>query len=335
MRLLFIGGTGNISAACSKLVLERGHELFVLNRGQRARGLPGAHELIADIEDEAAVARVLSGLSFDSVTNFIAFTRADIERDLRLFAGRTAQYVFVSSATVYQKPPISPHITELTPLDNPFSDYARNKIACEERLLLAFRNAAFPVTIVRPSHTYDTVIPLPLASWREWTLVDRMLRGEPIVVHGDGTSLWTLTHAEDFALGFAGLLGNPAAIGEAFHLTSDELLTWDAIHHAVAAAAGTRAQIVHMASEDIAAAFPEYAGSLLGDKAHSMIFDNSKIRRVVPEFQPKIRFADGIRRTIGWFAADPARRVVSSESNAKIERLLACHDLQRAALTPG
>jgi nucleoside-diphosphate-sugar epimerase len=332
MRVLFIGGTGNISAACSRLVLERGHELFVLNRGQRAATLPGARVLNADMNDEAAVAKVLSGLSFDAVANFIAFAPADIERDLRLFAERTGQYLFVSSATVYQKPHASPHITEATPLANPFSDYARGKIACEERLLAASSSAGFPVTIVRPSLTYDTVIPLPLASWQEWTLVDRMRRGERIVVHGDGTSLWTITHADDFALGFVGLLGNRHALGEAFHLTSDELLTWDAIHQAVAEAAGTHAEIVHMATEDIVAALPEYAGSLLGDKAHSAIFDNSKIRRLVPEFKPTIVFADGIRRTVAWFLADAARRVVSSASNAKVERLLALHDQRRAAL---
>jgi nucleoside-diphosphate-sugar epimerase len=333
MRVLFIGGTGNISAACSRLVLERGHELFVLNRGQRPLALPGARVLSADVQDEAAVARVLSGLSFDSVANFIAFTPADIERDLRLFAERTGQYLFVSSTTVYQKPPPSPHITEATPLVNPFSAYARGKIACEERSMLAFRSAGFPVTIVRPSLTYDTVIPLPFASWREWTLVDRMLRGQRIVVHGDGSSLWTITHAEDFAVGFVGLLGNRAAIGEAFHVTSDELLTWDAIYQAIAHAAGTRAQIVHMASDDIVAALPEYAATLLGDKAHSVIFDNSKIRRLVPEFRPTIRFAHGIERTIAWFLADAARRIVSNESNAKIERLLAIHDQQRATPT--
>ncbi|HEY2405364.1 MAG TPA: SDR family oxidoreductase [Polyangiaceae bacterium] len=334
MRVLFIGGTGNISASCSRLVLERGHELYLLNRGRRAAELPGARLLNADVNDEAAAAKVLFGLSFDAVANFIAFTQQDVERDLRLFADRTRQYLFVSSASAYQKPPASPHITESTPLVNPFWDYSRNKIACEERLLTAYRDTGFPVTIVRPSLTYDTVIPLPFASWQEWTLVDRMLRGERIVVHGDGTSLWTITHAQDFAVGFAGLLGNPQALGHAFHITSDELLTWDAIHQAVAQAAGTRAKIVHMASEDIVAVLPEYAGTLLGDKAHSAIFDNAKIRRFVPEFEPRIRFADGIRRTIAWFLAGDTRRVVSAESNAKLQRLLAVHDTRRADLIP-
>ncbi len=335
MRILFIGGTGNISTACSRLALARGHELYVLNRGQRAVVLEGARVLSADIKDEAATARVLVGLSFDAVANFIAFEPEDVERDIRLFAERTRQYVFVSSASAYQKPPLSPHITESTPLANPFSDYARGKIACEERLLGAYRSAGFPITIVRPSLTYDTVIPLPFASWQEWTLVDRMLRGERIVVHGDGSSLWTITHAEDFAVGFLGLLGNPRALGEAFHATSDELLTWDAIYQAVAEAAGTRANIVHMASDDIVAAFPELTRTLLGDKAHSAIFDNSKIRRFVPEFNPTIRFADGIGRTIAWFLADASRRVVSADNDAKIARLLAIHDQQRAALALG
>lgn len=334
MRILFIGGTGNISSACSRLALERGHELFVLNRGLRS-AVTGARVLNADINDEAATAAVLAGLSFDAVANFIAFTREDVERDLRLFAGRTGQYVFVSSASAYQKPPASPRITEATPLVNPFWAYARDKIACEEHLLAAFRSTGFPATIVRPSLTYDTVIPLPFASWREWTLVDRMRRGERIVVHGDGSSVWTITHAQDLAVGFLGLLGEPQALGEAFHLTTDELLTWDAIHQAVAEAAGAHANIVHMASEDIVAAFPEYTGTLLGDKAYSAIFDNSKIRRLVPEFAPSIRFADGIRRTIDWFLADASRRVVSSESDAKISRLLALHDRRRAELTRG
>jgi nucleoside-diphosphate-sugar epimerase len=267
------------------------------------------------------------------VVNFIAFEPGDVERDIRLFSERTAQYVFVSSASAYQKPPKSPHVTESTPLENPFSPYARGKIACEERLLAAFGSAGFPVTIVRPSLTYDTVIPLPLASWQEFTLVERMRRGERVVVHGDGSSLWTITHADDFAVGLLGLLGKPQTLGEAFHATSDELLTWDAIYQAVAEAAGARANIVHMASDDIVAAFPEFTRTLLGDKAHSAIFDNSKIRRLVPEFQPTIRFADGIRRTIAWFLADATRCVVSSENDAKIQRLLAIHDRQRADLT--
>jgi nucleoside-diphosphate-sugar epimerase len=332
MRVLFIGGTGNLSAPCSRRALAEGIQLTLLNRGRRADDIPGAETLVADLQDEAAVARALGERTFDAVANFIAFDVPDVERDLRLFAGRCGQYLFVSSASCYRKPWLRPIAEDQTPLYNPFWDYSQRKIRCEERLGRA-RADGSPVgaiTIVRPSLTYDTVIPLPLASWTQWTAVDRMIRGAPIVVPGDGCSPWTVTHGDDFAVGLVGLLGNPAAFGQAFHITGDQLLTWDEIHHLVGAAVGVEPRIVHMASEDIAALAPERAGSLLGDKAHAMVFDNTKIKRAVPEFQQGIPFADGIRRTVAWFRADARRQVIDPTGDALIERLLAAHRALRS-----
>jgi nucleoside-diphosphate-sugar epimerase len=324
MRVLFIGGTGNISGACSRLALARGIELHLLNRGQRPP-LAGARSLVADLHDEAAVGRALGNLSFDAVVNFIAFDAPDVERDLRLFAGRTAQYVFVSSAACYRKPCLRP-VTEDVPLDNPISPYASRKIACERRLA----GGPLPTTIVRPSLTYDPFIPLPLASGTQWTLVDRMLRRRPIVVHGDGCVPWTVTHADDFAVGLVGLLGNRAALGQAFHITGDEVLTWDQIHRLVGAAVGVDPVLVHMASEDIAALIPERAASLLGDKAHAMVFDNAKIKAAVPDFGQRIPFAEGIARTVAWFQADPNRMVIDTRADHQIDRLLAARAAIRA-----
>jgi nucleoside-diphosphate-sugar epimerase len=337
MRVLFIGGTGNISTACSQLALDRGMELHLLNRARRPVQLRGARVLTADINDERAVAGALAGGTFDVVVNFIAFAPTDIERDLRLFSGRCGQYLFVSSASCYRKPCLRP-ITEDVPLENPVSPYSLRKIACERRLALATAERApgLSWTIVRPSLTYDSAIPLPLAGGAPWTLVDRMLRGRPVVVHGDGCVPFTVTHSADFAVGLVGLLGNPAAIGESFHITGDEVLTWDEIHRLVGAAAGAEPSIVHMASEDIATLLPERAASLLGDKAHALVFDNSKIKAAVPDFAQRIPFAEGIRRTIAWFRADPARMVVSEAVEAEIERLLSAREaLRRAGAPPG
>jgi nucleoside-diphosphate-sugar epimerase len=319
MRVLFIGGTGNISGACSRLAVERGIELWLLNRGQRGDTVPGARTIIADVRDEEAARAALGSRRFDVVVDFIAFEVADVERDLRLFAGRCDQYVFISSASCYRKPCLRP-VTEEVPLDNPLSEYARRKIACEQRLA----RAELPVTVVRPSLTYDPFIPLPIAAGTQWTAVDRLLRGQPLVVHGDGCVPWTVTHAEDVAVGLVGLLGNPAALGTSFHITGDEVLTWDQIHQLVAAAAGAPAPtLLHMASEEIAAMLPARAASLLGDKCHPMIFDNSKIKSAVPDFRQRIPFAEGIRRTIAWFRADPSRQVITPEGEAEIDRLLA------------
>jgi len=332
MRVLFIGGTGNLSAPCSRRALAEGVQLTLLNRGRRSADLPGAETLVADLRDEAAVARALGDRTFDAVANFIAFDVADVERDLRLLAGRCAQYLFVSTASCYRKPWLRPITEHETPLDNPHWDYSQRKIRCEELLgrVQADGSPVGAITVVRPSLTYDTVIPLPLASWTQWTAVDRMMRGAPIVVHGDGCAPWTVTHGDDFAVGLVGLLGNPAAFGQAFHITGDELLTWDDIHRLVGAAVGVEPRIVHMASEDIAALAPDRAGSLLGDKAHAMSFDNSKVKRAVPAFGQRIPFAEGIRRTVDWFRADPRRQVIDPAADALIDRLLAAHRALRS-----
>lgn len=327
MRVLFIGGTGNVSAACSRLAIERGIELHLLTRGLNGSHVPGARTIIADASNEADAARALRGMTFDVVVDFIAFDVPDVERDLRLFEGRCGQYVFVSSASCYRKPCLRP-VTEDVPLENPWWDYSRRKIACERRLATS-PGTGTAVTIVRPSLTYDTVIPLPIASWTQWTLVDRMLRGRPIIVHGDGCSPWTVTHSEDFATGLVGLLGNPAAFGQAFHITGDELSTWDDLHRLVGAAVGVEPRIVHLSSEDVAAAMPDRAGSLLGDKAHAMVFDNAKVRRAVPGFEQRIPFAEGIKRTIAWFRADARRMAVDADADAAIDRTLALHDAFR------
>ena len=330
MRILFVGGTGNISAAASRLLVRQGHELHLLTRGRREGSIPGARMLKADVSD---LAEALTADHWDAVVNWIAFQQADVERDIALFRGRTRQYVFISSATVYQKPPQSPFITESAPLGNPFWEYARHKIACELRLAQAYREEGFPAVIVRPSHTYDTVLPLSIGGWQDYSIVERMRRGQPVIVHGDGTSLWTLTHSEDFARGLVGLLGNGRAAGHSFHITSEEVLSWNQIYAAVGEAAGVEARIVHVPSDFIAAHEPSLAGTLLGDKAHSVLFDNTKIRSFVPGFQALIPFREGIRRTLAWFEASPERMKSDGESDRLLDRLLAAYG-QAAAAVP-
>ncbi|GAB4414006.1 MAG: SDR family oxidoreductase [Bacteroidia bacterium] len=324
MKILFIGGTGNISMACTRLALERGHEVYLLNRGRTS--LPeGAHAVVADIGDETATRQALAGHTFDVVANFIAYVPADIERDIRLFQGRIGQYVFISSASAYQKPATHPVITESTPLANPYWQYSRDKIACEDLLQLACRDTGFPMTIVRPSLTYETVIPVAIGSWTDFTIIDRIRRGQPVIVHGDGSSLWTITHARDFAKGLVGLLGHQQATGHAFHITSDEILTWNQIYEAVMDAAGNRVEMVHIPSDFIARHDEAQTGNLLGDKAVSVIFDNSKIKRFVPDYVATIPFRQGIAETVRWFDADPARRVILPENNAFMDRVIAAY----------
>ena len=322
MRVLFVGGTGNISGAVSRMAVERGIDLVLLNRRLHG-GVVGARTIEADYADTRAVDAALGGERFDAVVNWIAYTPDQVERDLLLFGPRTRQYVFISSASAYEKPPRSPFITESTPLKNPWWQYSRDKIAGEDVLVRAWRERDFPMTIVRPSLTYDTHLPIAIGGWGCATLIDRLRSGRPIIVHGDGTSLWTVTHAEDFAKAFLGLLGHPAAIGEAFHITSDEVLTWNRIYEEVAAAAGAVPKIVHIPSDFIHRLDPEIGAGLLGDKAHSVLFDNSKVKRLVPGFVATIPFHSGIRRTIAWFDADPARHVVKPEVHAAMDRILA------------
>jgi nucleoside-diphosphate-sugar epimerase len=326
MKVLFIGGTGNISSSVSKLALEKGVDLYHLNRGNRP-SIEGVKTLIADINDRAHVKRILAAHKWDAVVNWIAFTPEDISRDFDLFEASTQQYIFISSASAYQKPPVKYIITESTPLKNPFWDYSRNKIACEDLLTALYRERNFPATIVRPSHTYKTAIPVSLGGWEEYTIVDRIRKGLPIVVHGDGTSLWTITHSDDFAKGFSGLLGNQYAIGESFQITSDEVLSWNQIYQALANAAGCEAKIVHISSDNICNYadrhnYPSERGNLLGDKAYCAVFDNSKIKQIVPDYVATIPFAEGIKQTLKWFESEPSRMIVKDETNRFLDGLI-------------
>ena len=325
MRVLFIGGTGFISSSASRLAVERGLDLYLLNRGIHEGELQGCTRLIADIGNRDAVRRVIQGLQFDVVVDWVAFTPENIERDLELFRDRTNQYIFISSASAYQKPPSHYIITELTPLSNPFWDYSRNKIACEERLMKACREENFPVTIVRPSLTYSVNFPIAIGGWGCYTLADRILRGRPIIVHGDGTSLWVVTHAEDFACGLLGLFGNGEAIGKAFHITTDEVLTWNQLYEAIAGALGKEANAVHIPSDFIAGVVPRLKGTLLGDKSWSVVFDNSRIKSLVPGFKASIPFREGIRRTVEWFADDRRRQRVDEEVNREMDLIIGAY----------
>jgi nucleoside-diphosphate-sugar epimerase len=328
MRILFIGGTGIISTACTSLAVALGIDVTLLTRGQHEAHLPtGVKTLVADVNDPSLIQK-LKDERFDSVVDWIAFTPAEIERDLALFRGRTWQFIFISSTSAYQKPQTHYLMTESTPLANPYWDYSRNKIACEERLLRAYREEGFPVTIVRPSLTYgDTQIPLVLNSWQKpYTAVDRMIRGQKLVVPGDGTSLWVVTHNSDFAKGLVGLLGNQQAIGHAFHITSDEVQTWDQLFRIVGTAVDVEPQLVHIPSDFIAACLPEKTGTLLGDKSVSVVFDDSKIKRFVPGYCATTSFAEGIRRSMAWFDADPARKKIDSEVNAQQDKLIAAYE---------
>jgi len=325
-QILFIGGSGVISSACSRLAVQRGIELTVLNRGtSTARPLPEqATVLHADIRDPAATKDALGGREFDAVVDWVAFTPEHVQADLDLFRGRTGQYVFISSASAYQTPPARMPVVESTPLRNPFWQYSRDKIACEDLLVAAYRDEGFPATIVRPSHTYDkTLVPFDGG----WTVLARMRRGAEIVVHGDGTALWTLTHHEDFARGFVPLLGHPRAVGDVFHITSDDVLTWNQIAHTLAAAAGVEARIVHVPSDAIAAADAEWGAGLLGDKAHSMVFDNAKLRSIVPGFVATIPFEQGAREIVAWHDGDPARKQVDTALDAVMDQLVEGHRL--------
>jgi nucleoside-diphosphate-sugar epimerase len=325
VRVLFIGGTGNISLAVTRLLAHQGVEVSVLNRGLSEVQLPaGVRTIRADIRDAASVSDALRGEHFDIAVDWIAFTPEQVELDIALFAGMVSQYVFISSATVYRKPTPVP-IVEQSPLGNPIWPYARDKVACEERLLREYDQAGFPVTIVRPSHTYgETRIPTALEG-ESYTVVERLRQGKPLIVFGDGTSFWTMTHNTDFARAFMGLLGNPDAIGESFHITSDEHLTWDQIVETIAAATGFAPNIVHIPSDFIAAIDPELGVTLLGDKAHSLIFDNGKLKRVVPGFQAVVPFADGVAQSLAWFDADPARQIVDVERDALLDRIAAAY----------
>lgn len=322
MRVLFIGGSGFISTAVSRQAISKGFELYVLNRGLNPVHLAGCHHLIADIHKPEEMLTALKDMNFDVVVDWLAYGPEDIERDLELFRGRVGHFVFISSASAYQKPPANYLINESTPLSNPYWLYSRNKIACEERLMQAYREEGFPVTIVRPSLTYDTNLPIAIGGRGCYTLADRLKKGLPIIVHGDGSSLWVVTHAEDFGRGLLGLFGNPQTLGHAFHITSDEVLTWDQIYKMIARALGVEANIVHIPSDFIASVAPRFSGSLLGDKTWSVVFDNSKIKTFVPDFHACIPLWDGINRTLAWFDADESRRFINESVNAEMDLIL-------------
>ncbi|MFJ7749212.1 NAD-dependent epimerase/dehydratase family protein [Arthrobacter sp. NPDC097144] len=323
MDILLIGGTGVISSAVAEHAAGLGHRVTLLNRGASAkRPAPAGTEVLhADIRDAAAASEVLKGREFDAVADFISFVPDQLKASMDLFRGRTGQYVFISSASAYQKPPARLPILESTPLRNPYWQYSRDKIACEELLTAAYRDEGFPGTVVRPSHTYDqTMIPLTGG----WTDLHRMREGLPVLVHGDGTSLWTLTHSRDFAQAFIGLLGRPAAVGDAYTITSDEFLPWNEIYRIMAAAAGVpEPELVHVSSETIAVHDPDRGPGLLGDKSHSVIFDNTKIKSLVPDYQARIPFVDGAAEILRWYDAHPAEQNVDQDFMALSDKLTA------------
>ena len=320
MRVLFIGGTGVISSACSELAVQRGYELYLLNRGESLRPTPrGARVLQADIRQPEQAETAIGKLEFDAVVDWIAYTPDQVQTDLALFRGRTRQYIFISSASAYQKPPTVAADHRKHPSPQSIWEYSRQKAACEALLMDAYRQEDFPATIVRPSHTYDRTL-FPFTGG--YTQVGRMRAGKPVVVHGDGTSLWTLTHHADFAVGLVGLLGHPLALGEAFHITSDEWLSWNQINEIMAEAAGVTPRLVHAPSELIARYDQRWGESLLGDKSFSAIFDNQKIRRLVPEFKPVIPFWQGAREIMAWYDADPAHQVINSAVDTAQDQII-------------
>ncbi|KPV40832.1 SDR family oxidoreductase [Alicyclobacillus ferrooxydans] len=326
MKALFIGGTGTISMAITKQLAEQGHELYLLNRGNRNQMLPAnVRTLQTDINDENAVQDLLEDHNFDVVADFIAFEPAQVERDYRLFHGRTKQFIFISSASAYQTPPSDYRITESTPLSNPYWAYSRNKIACEEYLMQKYRDEGFPITIVRPSHTYDErSVPLGVhGKSGSWQVVKRMMEAKPVIIHGDGTSLWTLTHNTDFAKGFIGLMGNIHAIGESVHITSDETVTWNQIYAVIADALGVKLNAVYVSSEFLAAcSTDDLRGGLIGDKANSVVFDNAKLKRLVPEFVATVRADQGIKQAVEFILAHPEYQKEDREFDAWCDRVI-------------
>ncbi|MDA0336819.1 MAG: SDR family oxidoreductase [bacterium] len=327
MKVLFIGGTGTISTACTALAAARGIELYLLNRGQRQVDLPpGVQVLKGDInEDRAGAAALLAKHTFDVVVDWIAFRVGQVERDIELFGGRTGQFIFISSASAYQKPITHHRITEATPLANPFWQYSRDKIACEDRLMQEYRQNGFPMTVVRPSHTYGPAS-LPTAVGGGATVVSRIRAGKKVIVHGDGESLWVMTHNTDFAKAFVGLLGHPKSIGHAFQITSDEVLTWNQIYASIGRACGAVPQMVHVPSDLIHHFDPATGAGLLGDKACSVVFDNSKVRELVPDYVATVPFARGVEQCITWLDAEPARLQVDAQKDAMLERIIAAYE---------
>lgn len=331
MKVLFIGGTGLISSACTELAIRRGMDLSILTRSKSNKyPIPdGVHLLKADIHsDPAQLAETLDDQNFEVVVDWLAYTPEDIERDLSLFSGKTGQFIFISSASAYQKPPAYYLITEDIPLENPFWQYSRDKIACEKRLMQAYTQSGFPVTIIRPSLTYGpSQLPLCVNSWEHpYTIINRMRQGKKVIVPGDGTSLWVCTWNGDFAVGLLGLFGNPTAIGESFHITSDEVLCWNQFFEQTGSALALDPHLIHIPADLLAAWNDAYTGSLIGDKINSVVFDNSKIKKFVPEFDCKVTWAEGVKRTIAWFDADPARQTIDRDADQKWDKLISAFE---------
>ena len=339
MKILIVGGTGTISSAITRQLTASGHDLWLLNRGNRKDEVPtNVKQVITDIDNEHEVLRLLGDEQFDAVCEFIGFVPTQVERDIRLFKGRTRQYVYISSASAYNKPAANHVITEGTTLANPYWKYSRNKIACEELLMREYRENGFPVTIVRPSHTYcERGVPVSVHGMKSsWQVLKRMMEGKPVLVHGDGCSLWTLTWNEDFARGFIGLLGNPKAIGEAFQIMSDESLTWNQIYQCVANALGVEFRPYYVASEFLAAVAPkswDFTGNLLGDKAVSVVFDCNKLKRAVPGFQAITRFDEGVRRCVAYVLAHPELQTEDTEFDAWCDRVIEAQEQAKKSLT--
>lgn len=335
MKALFIGGTGTISTEISRLCIQQGWQLTLLNRGNASDRVPdGARVLCADVRDEDAVRAVLGDEQFDVVADFIAFTPDHVAQDIRLFSGRCDQYFFISSASAYQKPLSSPYITESTPLHNPYWEYSRNKTVCEELLMKAYRQTGFPVTIIRPSHTYcERSVPVAIHGKNgSWQTLLRMRAGKPVIIPGDGTTLWTCTHSRDFAVGFTGLMGNVHALGETYHITSDESLTWNQIYEAIARALGVKVNAVHIASETLARLCPDWEGALLGDKSNTVIFDNAKIKRAVPQFNCTTRYDQGIREAIAYIDSHPECQKPDPEFDAWCDAVTEAYGRLEASL---
>ena len=329
MKVLFIGGTGTISTAVSALAVQKGIELYLFNRNKRKELIPeGARVIRGDIRDEKSSGEILKDYDFDVVVDWIAFTPDHVETDLRLFRGKTGQYIFISSASAYQKPLENYIITEKTPLVNPYWEYSQDKIKCENLLFKEYRENDFPVTVVRPSLTYGvTGLPFIFNSRKSsWSIVERMKRGKKIVLPGDGTSLWVITHNTDFAKAFVGLLGRPEAIGEAFHITSDEVLNWNRIAGFYGEAIGVEPEIVHVSTDFFTSCLPEYYGGLYGDKMESVCFDNSKIKRLVPGYRATKPFKEGVRESIEWYGRHPELLWLDEEWDDQCDRLIKAHE---------
>ncbi|HBB72597.1 MAG TPA: NAD-dependent dehydratase [Ruminococcus sp.] len=339
MKILFIGGTGTISMAITRLLIRQGHELYLLNRGSRTAELPeGVKLLNGDINDEDSIKKLTEGMTFDAVGEFIGFVPEQVERDVRLFAGKTKQYIYISSASAYQKPLSDYRITESTPLSNPYWQYSRDKIACEEYLMKQYRENGFPVTVIRPSHTYDErSVPLGVhGNNGSWQVIKRIMEGKPVIIHGDGTSLWTITHNSDFARAYAGLIGNIHAIGQAFHITSDESVTWDQIYGIIADTLGVPLKAVHIPSEFLAAVSDyDLTGSLIGDKANTVVFDNSKIKRAVPGFTAEVRADQGIRSTIQHILSHPELQKDDPDFDNWCDRVIAAFEKAKEDINNG